>query len=119
MSRLRVRVLLAAVALGAAVVSGPTAVANATPAQDQLLYDVMYQNGIVLYPQAYGQAQRACGVMWGGYGTPDAVVDAFLSMNPGWTYDQARVLVAAAIAIYCPPADVAPAVAVPAPTYVA
>jgi hypothetical protein len=111
MSRLRVHVLLAAVALGAAVVSGPVAVANATPEQDQLLYDVMYQNGIVLYPQAYSQAQRACGVMWGGYGTPDEVVDAFLSMNPGWTYDQARVFAAAAVAIYCPPA--------PTPTYVA
>lgn len=103
MSKLRVRVLLAAMAFGAAVVSGPTAVANATPEQDQLLYDVMYQQGIVLYPQAYSQARRACGVMWGGYGTPDEVVDVFLDANPSWTYDQARAMVAAAITIYCSP----------------
>jgi hypothetical protein len=104
MSKRRVRALLAAVAVGAAVVTGPVTKANATPQQDQLLYDVMYQQGIVLYPQAYSQARRACGVMWGGYGTPDEVVDAFMFGNPSWTYDQARTLVAAAVAIYCPPA---------------
>lgn len=103
MSKLRIRVLLAALALGAAIVSGPVAVSHASPEQDQTLYDVMYQQGIVLYPQAYSQARRACGVMWGSYGTPDEVVAAFAAANPDWTYDQVRVFVAAAIAIYCPP----------------
>lgn len=104
MSKLRVRVLLAAMAFGAAVVSGPVAVAHASPEQDQRLYDIMYQYGIVLYPQAYSQARRACGVMWGGYGTPDETVDAFLAGNPDWTYEQAVAMVAASIAVYCPPA---------------
>jgi hypothetical protein len=88
--------------IGAAIVTSPRA--EASPQQDQLLYDVMAEHGIVLYPQAYSQARRACGVMWGGYGTPDEVVDVFLDGNPTWTYDQARALVGAAIAIYCPPA---------------
>jgi hypothetical protein len=98
--------LLASVIIGACI--GASIVrageANASPEQDQLLYDVMAEHGIVLYPPAYSQARRACGVMWGGYGTPDEVVDAFLTANPDWTYDQARALVGAAIAIYCPPA---------------
>jgi hypothetical protein len=105
MSRIRVRALLVAVLFGAAVVTGPVMKANADPGQDQQLYDFMYQQwGIILYPQAYSQARRdVCGVTWGGYSTPDEVVDAFMDANPGWSYDQARGFVAASIAIYCPP----------------
>lgn len=88
---------------GVALMLAPQA--NATPEQDQLLYDGMAQAGVVLFPAAYSQARRACGVMWSDAGTPDQVVDVFYRANPGWTYDQAQTFVALAIVIYCPPAD--------------
>lgn len=110
MGKRKVRALLVAGLFGAAVVTGPVMKANASPQQDQMLYDVMYQQGIVLYPQAYAQARKLCGVMWGGYGTPDEAVDVVSDANPQWDYSQAQLFVGAAITIYCPPPTMAEAI---------
>lgn len=78
--------------------------ANATPEQDQLLFDAMSQAGVGLYPAAVPAAYEVCAQVWSGI-DPDYVVSEVLGGNSGWSLDQARAFVALAIVIYCPPAD--------------
>lgn len=90
----------------AAVVLALSPQANATPEQDQQLHDIMASVGIELYPNGYRQAYAVCSEVWGGR-HPEYVASLVASGNPSWYFEQAETYVAAAIAIYCPPDQLA------------
>jgi hypothetical protein len=101
------RYRLKAVTLGAlaaaAVLHSPTA--DATPEQDNALWEAQEQAGI---PTAYNDPQIAgnvCARVWLGE-DPNTTVSWLYAANGGvLTYEQSQVFVGLAIAIYCPPAD--------------
>ena len=80
--------------------------ANATPDQDQQLYNYMLGQGIELWPVAYSQAYQVCSEVWSGR-HPEYVAAMWAARNPSWYFEQAEAFVAASIAIYCPPEQLA------------
>lgn len=91
--------------LAAALLALPSAPANATPQQEDALFDTMNDVGISLYTRAVDHAAQVCAQVWSG-DHPDVVVSRVLEGNSDWSLYQARVFVAASIGIYCPPTAV-------------
>lgn len=97
------RTLLAATGLAALALALPST-ANATPEQDELLFDVMVNNGVYLYPNAVRAANAVCAAAWSGADLDDVTAEIYHG-NYDWNWDQSELFVGAAILIYCPPAE--------------
>jgi hypothetical protein len=95
------RTLLAVLSAAAALLLLPSALAQATPEQDDALFDVMRDVGIALYSRAPVQAMGACAELYSGT-DPDVLVGWILDGNQDWNVEQARAFVVAAVGIYCP-----------------
>lgn len=80
--------------------------ASATPSQDSDFWDILLANNIVPGPQAVQHARTICAALWSGRADVWEVVDAVYQDND-LSYDDATAFVAASIAVYCPPADIA------------
>lgn len=79
-----------------------TPTANATPAQDQQLYNAMASAGISITSRAIPAAYEVCSQVWAGI-HPEYVAAEVASANPQWYFEQAEQFVRAAILVYCPP----------------
>lgn len=78
--------------------------ASATPGQDQRFWDILVANQIIPGPQAVNNAYTICSYVWSGRADVWDAVDAVYQDND-LSYRQAEIFVAAAISVYCPPAE--------------
>lgn len=92
--------LAIAAALAATALLGAP-VASADNIDDQFLSQ-LEQAGIIPGPNAISGAQQVCDLVWSGV-SPYEVSNAVMQSNP-MTWMQSKVMVALAIANYCPPA---------------
>lgn len=87
-------------AIAAATLCSPPA--SASPAQDDVFWDILVANDIIPGPQAVQNAYRICHMVWGTGATVwDAVERVYRDNNV--TKHEAEIFVVTAIRVYCPP----------------
>lgn len=91
-----------ALATATAVALSSAAPAGATPSQDQTFYNILLNNRIQPGSMAVYNARVICREVWAGNATVWDAVDNVYENND-LSYNQAKIFVAAAIEVYCPP----------------